>query len=124
MQPEDVSYIYANIEAEMGVLGSILLDNAVFDPVRAILTGGAEEFHRDSHQEIYRAMLALADSGRPIDGISLSDELKHRNSLDTIGAAGGGIDGGADYLGEICSSVPHQMNATYYRSEERRVGKE
>ena len=36
--PPDESHIYANIDAEMGVLGSILFDNTMFDPVRAILT--------------------------------------------------------------------------------------
>ena len=59
-------------------------------------------------------MLALGDANRPIDGITLAAELEHRNALDKIGAQVDGISGGIDYLGEICQSVPHQLNATYY----------
>src|SRR5258706_249360 len=61
-----------NLEAEQGVLGSILLDNEVIHDVVSTLK--VEDFYRDTHQTIYRAIRDLYDLGKPIDGLTLSHE--------------------------------------------------
>jgi replicative DNA helicase len=93
-----------NIEAEQGVIGSILLDNDVLHDVIGGLT--VEDFYRDAHQTIYRAIRDLYDLGKAIDAITLADELTRRDQFASVG--------GADYLGEIVNSVPHAANAKYY----------
>lgn len=94
-----------NLEAESGVLGSILQDNAVLSDVRPVLT--ADDFYRDAYQVVYRAMLALDDVPTPIDLVTLADELTRRGVLETV-------VGGFDALVDIQESVPHAANARYY----------
>ena len=93
-----------NLEAEQGVLGSVLLDNDVLHDIVGGLV--AEDFYRDSHQAIYRAIRDLYDLGKAVDAITLSDELTRRDQLKQAG--------GEDYLAEIIHSVPHAANAKYY----------
>jgi hypothetical protein len=102
----DRTRVICNVEAEMGLLGSILFDNGVLPSVRDILTGGAEEFFRGAHQMLYRVILFLADQGSGIDCITVSAELEHRNQYEAFG--------GIDYLTEVCASVPHQWHAKEY----------
>lgn len=93
-----------NLEAEQGVLGSCLLDNAALHEVVPLLD--LDDFYRDAHQVIYRAMLAMYEAGRPLDAITLTDELTRRDQLDAVG--------GLDYLAEVINSVPHAVNALMY----------
>ena len=103
--PSRLTVIF-NEEAEKGLLGSILFDPGILPAVREILTGGAEEFFRGNHQILYLAMLGLADKGRGIDGITVADELEHRNQLKEIGDL--------EFLGDICDSVPHACLGLQY----------
>jgi replicative DNA helicase len=93
-----------NLEAEQGVLGSILLDNDVLHEVVPLLK--IEDFYRDSHQLIYRAVRDLYDLGRAIDAITLAEELTRRGEYEKIG--------GDDAVATILGSVPHAANAVYY----------
>jgi replicative DNA helicase len=93
-----------NIEAEQGVLGSILLDNDVLHDVVPLLK--VEDFYRDSHQILYKTIRDLYDLGRAVDAITLADELARRGEYDRIG--------GDDALAQILASVPHAANARYY----------
>lgn len=93
-----------NLEAEQGVLGSILLDNDVLHEVVPLLT--VDDFYRDSHQIVYRAVRDLYDLGRAIDAITLADELTRRDEMNAVG--------GIEFLAEIVNSVPHAANAKYY----------
>ncbi|GAB4153447.1 MAG: replicative DNA helicase [Planctomycetaceae bacterium] len=94
-----------NLDAERGVLGSILLVNDALDDVADIL--GKEQFYSDAHQQIFDAIVHLHNSGiRGIDAVTLAEELDRRNALEDIG--------GVDYLMEILESVPHAAHATYY----------
>src|SRR4051812_44177805 len=92
-----------NIEAEQGVLGSILLDQSVLVEVRLMLVAG--DFYRDDHREIYAAILAVDDRGEPIDGLTVSEELARRGSFERIGH---------EYLVELLDGVPHAAHARYY----------
>ena len=93
-----------NLEAEQGVLGSILLDNDVLHDVVGQLI--VDDFYRDAHQILYRAIRDLYDLGKAIDAITLADELNRRDQLKAIG--------GEDYLAEVIGSVPHAANAKFY----------
>jgi len=93
-----------NLEAEVGVLGSVLLDNDALHDVIPLLA--VEDFYRDTHQVIYRAIRDLYDLGGPIDLITLADELTRRNQCKAIG--------GSEALAEILGRVPHAANARYY----------
>jgi replicative DNA helicase len=96
-----------NLEAERGLLGSILLDNHVLDDVADLLR--PDDFYLDSHQRIYRAILRLHDSGtHGFDPITVKEALEKQNELKEIG--------GDDYLIELLESVPHGGHAKYYSS--------
>ncbi|MFW6125264.1 MAG: DnaB-like helicase N-terminal domain-containing protein, partial [Pirellulales bacterium] len=93
-----------SIEAEQGVLGSILLDNEVLHDVIPLLR--REHFYREAHQKIYRTICEIYERGASeLDALILREELKTRGLLDEVG--------GAPYLGEILASVPHAANAQY-----------
>ncbi len=94
----------ANIEAEMGVLGSVLLDNDTLHDVIPILK--VEDFYRDHHQKIYRVIRDLYDLGKPVDIILLNEELVRRDLFDSVG--------GNETLISIIESVPHAAHAKYY----------
>jgi len=93
-----------NLDAEKGVLGSILLDNEVLHDIIPVLK--PEHFYRDSHQVIYKAIRGLYDLAKPIDTIILEEELRKAEALEKIG--------GLDAILEIVNSVPHSVNARYY----------
>src|SRR5438045_2604170 len=93
-----------NIESEMGVLGSILLDHEVLNEIRAVLA--AEDFYRDSHAETYRVICAMADEGVPADALTLADRLARLGLFKPFG--------GENFLADLINSVPHAANGLYY----------
>lgn len=93
-----------NLEAEQGVLGSILQQNETMHDVALILA--VDDFYRDAHQVVYKAILGLYDAGKAIDGITLADELTRLGKLEDVG--------GIEAIADIQNSVPHAANASYY----------
>ena len=94
-----------NLDAERGVLGSLLLMNEAIDDVAEFLT--ADHFYSDRHRAIYAAILTLSESGaRGIDLVTVADKLAQTGTLE---AAGGLV-----YLDEVLGSVPHAAHARYY----------
>jgi replicative DNA helicase len=93
-----------NVEAERCVLGSILLDNAVLHKVIPRLR--PEDFYRDVHRHVYRAICNLYEEGELVDVARLSDALAGLNEFETAG--------GISLIAELMSSVPHAANAKYY----------
>ena len=93
-----------NLDAEQSVLGAILLDNKAFDDVMAWLT--AEMFYRESHKQIYAAMLQMADKRIEIDAVTLSETLKTAGQLEAVGGAG--------YIAELAAFVPTAANIEHY----------
>jgi replicative DNA helicase len=93
-----------NLEAEQSVLGAILLDNEAVDQALEILSGG--DFYREAHREIFRAMVELADRSHPVDAITLTDALRSKGALETIG--------GAAYIAELAACVPTAANIAHY----------
>ena len=93
-----------NLEAEQSVLGGILLDNAAMNAVIEVLE--AKDFYSEAHRRIFQAALELSDRSEPCDLITLSNILKEKKQLDTVG--------GAAYLATLVDSVPSAANVTYY----------
>ena len=93
-----------NIDAELSVLGSMLLEPAAILEAADVLRPG--DFYRDTHQAIYRAIMALNDSGEPVDALTLIEELNRRGEFDKVG--------GDDAIRKILESPPHAANARYY----------
>jgi replicative DNA helicase len=93
-----------SLDAEESVLGGVLFDTHALDRVVEMLS--VEDFYRESHRKIFRAMLALSEKGEPIDLITLSDILKARGELQDIG--------GATYLAELVDKVPSAANIGHY----------
>ncbi|MBP1686898.1 MAG: primary replicative helicase [Deltaproteobacteria bacterium] len=93
-----------SIEAEESVLGGVLLDNHSLDRALEILA--PEDFYREVHRKILRAMLDLNQRSEPIDLITLTEALKMRGDLQEIG--------GAAFLAELADKVPTAANVGYY----------
>ena len=93
-----------NLEAERSVLGAILLDDKAFLSVFEILK--PEDFYHDSHRKIFGRMIHLLNVSRPIDLITLNEELQKANELETAG--------GAAYLAGLTDGLPRALNIEYY----------
>jgi len=70
-------------DLEEAVLGAIMLEKSAFDTVVEILK--PECFYVEAHQRIYRAMQSLAQKSQPIDILTVVEELKRKEELETIG---------------------------------------
>jgi replicative DNA helicase len=88
----------------MSILGGILLDNEAINRVLEQLR--PEDFYRESHRKILRAMIDLNDAGEPCDLITLTTVLKKKGELEETG-------GGA-YLATLVDYVPTAANISYY----------
>ncbi|MCR4435152.1 MAG: replicative DNA helicase [Clostridiales bacterium] len=93
-----------NVEAEQSVIGSMLLDKEVVPVITEILK--SEDFYREDHKEIFEAIIDLFEKAEPIDLVTVSERLKLRGSLDSVG--------GLDYLTSVATAVPTTANAKHY----------
>ena len=104
-----------NLEAEQSVLGAVLIaprdgvdvveeQHRVLAEVTAVMS--ADDLYRESHREIFRVMLDLAQRKAPIDAITLSDGLRARSRLEAIG--------GPAYIAELAACVPTAANVAHY----------
>lgn len=91
-------------EAEVAVLGSMMLDRSCISRVSEILT--SDSFYKDKHKVIYEAALNIDNDGSTPDVGSLGQDLFDSGLLDKAG--------GALYLAEINTKVPTAANAEYY----------
>jgi len=93
-----------NIEAEQSILGGILIENSALNQVLEILTD--EDFYRDAHQRIFRALVDLSEKNEPADLITLTNRLRSHDLLDDVG--------GPSYLASLIDMVPTAANIEYY----------
>ncbi|MDR4506819.1 MAG: replicative DNA helicase [Candidatus Brocadiaceae bacterium] len=93
-----------SVEAEMSVLGAMLLDNEVISLVVPVLQ--KQSFYKTAHQELYQIIVDIYDKGRAVDLVVLREELKKRSLLEKVG--------GIEYLMELEESVPTIGNVEYY----------
>ncbi|HWA51706.1 MAG TPA: replicative DNA helicase [Patescibacteria group bacterium] len=91
-------------DAEISVLGALLLDKDAIIEVAEIIRG--EHFYDDRHKEIFEAIVALYEERAPIDIITVGENLKKRKTLKEVG--------GQNYLRELLGSVPTAAHVAQY----------
>jgi len=91
-------------DAEMSVIGSILMLPEVCDDLATIIR--PDDFYDEANAQIFECAMQIHDSGRRIDLLLLQDELKKKGAYEQIG--------GAAYLGRIINSVATAANAVHY----------
>ena len=91
-------------DLEEAVLGALMLDRESLGIVESILT--AESFYAEAHQDIYRAVTALAGRSQPVDLLTVTDELKRMGKLEDCG--------GGYYLVELSNRVASAANIEYH----------
>lgn len=93
-----------DIEAEQGILGSILIDKEAYFKIADSLY--PEDFYLDSHRKIYDTMIELSEKGQPLDILSVSSRLKEKKLLKDVG--------GKSALTKLISSVPSSVHVVHY----------
>ena len=102
--PSDAKIPPQNLDAEMSLLGAILIDEEVLADISDKLH--PQDFYDKRHSLIFDAMMRLYERHRPVDLLTLSDQLTKRAELDIIG--------GSAYLTELTNYVPTAAHASTY----------
>ncbi len=92
-----------SIEAERSILGSILLDNGLYDQAAQLKS---DDFSLDAHRRIFARMSDLQTLGRPVDMITLAEELDRRKEVEAVG--------GVAYLSSLIDGVPDRPSIEHY----------
>ncbi len=94
----------ASLDAERSILGAILLDNEILPQAAESLR--ADDFSLDSHRRIYMRMLELNETSRPIDIVTLTEELGRKKEVEAVG--------GVAYLSSLTEGLPRRENIEHY----------
>ena len=100
----DIQKVPCHPESERSVLGAMLRSREA--ALLAIETLQPDDFYDPANREVYSAMQTISSASRPIDLVTLDEELTRRGKLDTVG--------GAAYLVELSRCVPSAVNAQAY----------
>ena len=92
-------------QAEMSLLGSMILDHAVIGDVIPIVSS-ADAFSNEAHAAVFRALLSQYEHHQAGDLVQLTQSLTDRGELEDVG--------GAEYLIQLAQSVPSASNAPHY----------
>src|SRR5690348_3353318 len=93
-----------NLEAEMAVIGSVLVDREMLAAVGEIIR--PTDFYAHVHETIFTVLLDLYERGEPLDKISVSEELRRRGVLERVG--------GISYISALMDTVQTAGSARYY----------
>lgn len=93
-----------NLDAEKSLLGAVLIDEETLADISEHVK--VKDFYDKRHGIIYGGMMRLYEHHRPVDLLTLTDELKKKDELDTIG--------GSAYLTELTNYVPTAAHAEAY----------
>ncbi len=93
-----------NQEAEISVLGSILLDKEAIVKVADVLI--PDDFYNDAHRTIYEQMIWLYEHRQPIDVVTLTNRLEEKKVLEKIG--------GATLVSKLANAVPSAAHVVNY----------
>jgi replicative DNA helicase len=92
------------LEAEVAVLGAMLLDSAAIGVAAELLDEHA--FYRTAHRRIFQAIMRLFARDEAADLVTVTQELKRQKELDDVG--------GAAYLSSVLGSVATTANVRYH----------
>jgi replicative DNA helicase len=101
-----------NIDAERGVIGSLLLDPLVCDDIISIVS--EDDFYFDPNRRIFKHLMELRSNGGAIDLLLLHNHLQASDELEAVG--------GMAYLGELMQSVHVSAHAVHYAKIVREKG--
>jgi replicative DNA helicase len=93
-----------DLEAEMAVLGSILLDGEVMGAVAPVVKSG--DFYRGGHRRLFEVMLGLYDRGEPLDAVLVFRECERQQILEDVG--------GRDAIASLAACVATPAHAEHY----------
>ncbi len=93
-----------NLEAEMAVLGSVLIDEDAVPVAMEMLQPGL--FYRDSHRRIFQIMTGLFSQQKAVDLVTVTDALKAEGQLEQVG--------GAHFIASLTALVPTAANVQHY----------
>ncbi len=93
-----------NLEAEMAVIGSVLVDREMLAAVGEIVR--PSDFYAHVHETIFGVLLELYERGEPLDKITVGEELRRRNVLERVG--------GLSYISALMDTVQTAGSARYY----------
>ena len=90
-------------EAEQALIGGLLVSNDAYDQVPALV---ADDFYSGQHRLIWPVLRGMLEAGRPVDIVTLGNELKTKGDLDKVG--------GVVYLASLEQSAPGALNVRQY----------
>ncbi|MFQ5840082.1 MAG: replicative DNA helicase [Candidatus Methylomirabilales bacterium] len=93
-----------NLEAEIAVLGAILLDNAAL--LRALEVLLPDHFYKPAHRIVFSACVDLFERNEPVDTVTLANELERRGRLEEVG--------GRAFIASLVDTVPTAANINYH----------
>ena len=93
-----------NLDAEKSLIGAVLIDEEVLADVSEHVR--PNDFYEKRHSIIFGGMMRLYEKHKPVDLLTLTDELKKKDELDTVG--------GSAYLSELTNYVPTAAHAEAY----------
>jgi len=93
-----------SLEAEQSVLGGLILDNDAWEKISERIV--AEDFYRNEHRLIFRALHYLAENSRPMDVVTLFEFLEQEGEADEIG--------GLAYIADLAKNTPSASNIGAY----------
>ena len=91
-------------EAEVSVLGALLLDKEAVTSVAEFLR--PDHFYNEKHKDIFECMLELYEDRSPVDVLTVSERLKKLKSLKKVG--------GVTYLSDLVNQVPTAAHVEHY----------
>ncbi len=91
-------------QAEMSLLGALMIDNIYIDAARSIVA--PDDFYERRHIEIFKAILEINDKAQPADIVTVTDQLVSAGQLEAIG--------GRAYLVELQEDVYSAANCERY----------
>lgn len=93
-----------NLDAEKSLLGAVLIDEETLADISEHVT--PKDFYDKRHGAIFGGMMRLYERHKPVDLLTLTEELKKKDELDAIG--------GSAYLTELTNYVPTAAHAEAY----------
>lgn len=93
-----------NLDAEKSLLGAVLIDEETLADISEHVT--TKDFYEKRHAIIYGGMMRLYEKHKPVDLLTLTDELKRKSEIEAVG--------GSAYLTELTNYVPTSAHAEAY----------
>ena len=108
-QPQPIDNTYGHLQpqatdVERAVLGALMIDKDAYAVVCELLY--PESFYEPRHQKIYSAIRELSMAEKPIDIMTVADQLARQGDLDLIG--------GPAYIAELSSQVASSAHIDYH----------